>query len=109
MMGYPKMEKIPAKVVASDKTGTKNVSVSKVDKEVYRPGVSGEKMPKGVLASDMSGERRAKIVGGVGMGAKDSPTRHDVGKMDGFAGEFKGGSKEHECYSHERMEHAQDK
>ena len=108
-MGYPKMEKIPAKVVASDKTGTKSVSVSKVDKEVYRPGVSGEKMPKGVLASDMSGERRAKIVGGVGMGAKDSVTRHDVGKMDGFAGEFKGGSKEHECYSHERMEHAQDK
>lgn len=108
-MGYPKMEKIPAKVVASDKTGTKSVSVSKVDKEVYRPGVSGEKMPKGVLASDTSGERRAKIVGGVGMGVKDSPTRHDVGKTDGFAGEFKGGSKEHECYSHERMEHAQDK
>lgn len=108
-MGYPKMEKIPAKVTASDKSGTKSVSASKVDKEVYRPGVSGEKMPKGVLASDMSGERRAKIVGGVGMGAKDSVTRHDVGKMDGFAGEFKGGSKEHECYSHERMEHAQDK
>jgi len=43
------------------------------------------------------------------MGAKDSVTRQDVGKMDGFAGEFKGGSKEHECYSHERMEHAQDK
>ena len=104
-MGYEKAEKMPNGVMASDRTGMKKIGASSVDKEMSRPGASGEKMPKGALASDESGERRAKIVGGVGMGAKDSPTRHDVGKQDGFAGEMKGGSREHNCYTHERNEY----
>jgi len=104
-MGYEKSEKMPKGVMASDMTGMKRVGASSVDKEKFHSGASGEKMPKGVLASDTSGERRAKIVGGVGMGSKDSPTRHDIGKQDGFAGEMKGGSREHMCYEHERKEY----
>ena len=82
------------------------------DKEVFKSGASGEKMPKGVLASDTSGERKMPLKGGVAMGKADSIGCREVshaGKIDGRLGEMKGGSKEHECYSHERMEHAQDK
>ena len=66
--------------------------MGKMDKEVYKSGASGEKMPKGVLASDTSGERRAKIIGGVGMGKEDSHMNK----------ELKGGSKEAVCYVHNR-------
>jgi len=31
-----------------------------------------------------------------------------MGKNDGRTGEFNTGSKEHDCYSHERMPHVQD-
>jgi len=82
------------------------------DKEVFKSGASGEKMPKGVLASDTSGERKMSLKGGVAMGKADGLGLREashVGKIDGRLGEVKGGSKEHECYSHERMEHAQDK
>ena len=34
------------------------------DAEKYTPGVSGEKMPKGVLASDTSGERKKMALKG---------------------------------------------
>ena len=104
-MGYEKSEKMPKGVMASDMTGMKRVGASSVDKEKFHSGASGEKIPKAALASDTTGERRAKIVGGVGMGAKDSPTRHDIDKQDGFAGEMKGGSREHMCYEHERKEY----
>ena len=93
-MGYPKMEKMPKGTTASDMSGQKRVGTPKEDKEVYKSGASGEKMPKGVLASDMSGEKRRPIMGGVGMG-----------KVDGRLGEMKGGSREHEAYSHERSEY----
>ena len=82
------------------------------DKEVFKSGASGEKMPKGVLASDTSGERKMALKGGVAMGKADGLGLREAshaGKIDGRLGEVKGGSKEHECYSHERMEHAQDK
>ena len=104
-MGYEKSEKMPKGVMASDMTGMKRVGASSVDKEKFHSGRTGEKIPKAALASDTTGERRAKIVGGVGMGAKDSPTRHDIGKQDGFAGEMKGGSSEKMCYEHERKEY----
>jgi len=104
-MGYEKSEKMPKGVMASDMTGMKRVGASSVDKEKFHSGASGEKIPKAALASDTTGERRAKIVGGVGMGAKDSPTRHDTGKQDGFCGEMKGGSSEKMCYEHERKEY----
>ena len=107
-MGYPNMEKLPKGASASDKTGTKRVSVPKEDKEVYKSGMSGEKMPKGVLASDESGEKRRPIQGGVAMGMADGIGERDkshMGKVDGRLGEMKGGSKEHECYTHERAEY----
>ena len=66
--------------------------MGKMDKEMYKPGRSGEKMPKSVLASDESGERRGKVVGGVGMGKQDAHMNK----------ELKGGSKEAVCYTHNR-------
>jgi len=75
-------------------------------------GQTGEKLPKGATASDTSGERKQKLVGGVAMGKADAlglrPMSH-AGKFDGKLGELKGGSKEHDCYSHERIAHDQDK
>ena len=83
------------------------------DKEVFKSGASGEKMPKGVLASDTSGEKKKVAVkGGVGMGKADGLGLREAshaGKNDGLLGELKGGAKEHECYSHKRIEHEQDK
>jgi hypothetical protein len=81
------------------------------DAEKFTSGASGEKMPKGVLASDTSGERKMALKGGVGMGKADGLGLREAshaGKYDGRLGELKGGSKEHECYSHKRMEHEQD-
>jgi predicted Ser/Thr protein kinase len=75
-------------------------------------GASGEKMPKGVNASDMSGERKQKLVGGVAMGKMDSmgsrPMSH-AGNFEGKLGELNDGNMgERECYSHKRTPHAQD-
>jgi len=74
-------------------------------------GQTGEKLPKGVNASDMSGERKGKLKGGVAMGKEDGIGGREpshAGMNDGRLGEFKGGAREHECYSHKRTEHAQD-
>ena len=68
--------------------------MGKMDKEVYKMGKSGEKMPKGVLSSDTSGERKGKIVGGVGMGKED--------KTAGMEGEFNTGRTAGVCYTHSR-------
>jgi hypothetical protein len=51
-------------------------------------------MPKGVLSSDTSGERKGKIVGGVGMGKED--------KTAGMEGEFNTGRTAGTCYTHDR-------
>ncbi len=82
------------------------------DKEKFTPGASGEKMPKGVLSSDTSGERRQKLVGGVAMGKMDAmgsrPLSH-AGNFEGKLGELNDGNMgERECYSHKRHPHAQD-
>jgi len=66
--------------------------MGKMDKEAFKSGRTGEKVPKGALASDTTGERRAKIVGGVGMGKEDAHMSKDL----------KGGSKEAVCYTHDR-------
>ena len=82
------------------------------DKEVFKSGASGEKVPKGVLASDTSGERKAPLKGGVAMGKADGLGLREAshaGKNDGLLGELKGGAREHECYDHKRVEHEQDK
>ena len=70
-----------------------------MDAEMYKTGASGEKMPKGVLASDTSGERKESIKGGVGMGKMDAV---GADKM------FKGGSSEKVCYEHKRNSYAKE-
>ena len=101
-------EKAPKGVMASDRTGMSKGSNGGVMSEKMMPGASGEKMPKGVLSSDMSGQEKGKRVGGVAMGKEDGIEGRDkshMGKMDGRLGEFKGGSSEKECYSHDRNEY----
>jgi len=83
-----------------------------MDSEKGSKGVSGEKLPKGVNASDMSGERKMPLKNGVAMGKMDGlglrPMSH-AGKFEGKQGEFNEGSKEHVCYDHKRVAHEQDK
>ena len=110
-MGYPKMEKLPKGAKSSDSTGEKKIGASMVDKEVFRPGASGEKIPKGALSSDTSGERKRPIAGGVGMGKMDGIGSRDgshMGKHDGRMGEMNTGSREHVAYEHKRIDHVQD-
>ena len=105
------MEKEPKKAKSSDQTGEKKGSESGPNSLKGTKGMSGEKMPKGVNSSDMSGELKAKLVGGVGMGKADSIGARDMshmGKVDGKTGEFNTGSRESECYVHERTPHIQD-
>jgi hypothetical protein len=111
-MGYYGKEVEPKGAKSSDRTGEKKVGASMVDKEVMRPGMTGEKIPKGALSSDTSGERKMPIAGGVGMGKMDGIGMRDgshMGKHDGRLGEMKGHMGEKSCYDHERYEHAQDK
>jgi hypothetical protein len=58
------------------------------------PGASGERFPKGVNASDSSGERGAKAIrGGVAMGKEDAI---------GSDKEFNTGRTAGTCYEHKR-------
>ena len=85
--------------------------MGKMDAEKFTSGASGEKMPKGVLASDTSGERKMAIKGGVGMGKADGLGLREAshaGKFDGLLGELKGGAREHVAYDHKRVAHDQD-
>lgn len=110
-MGYYHKEVEPKGVKSSDRTGEKKVGASMVDKEVFRPGVSGEKIPKGALSSDTSGERKAPIAGGVGMGKADGLGLREASHMghhDGRMGEMKGHMGEKVVYEHERVPHIQD-
>ena len=96
----------------ADRTGEKKIGASMVDKEVFRSGASGEKVPKGALSSDTTGERKMPIAGGVGMGKMDGIGARDashMGRVDGMCGELNDGSKEREVYSHVRVGHVQDK
>ena len=57
-------------------------------------GASGEKLPKGATASDMTGERKAKSMrGGVAMGKED---------MIGADKLFNTGRTEGICYEHKK-------
>ena len=57
-------------------------------------GASGEKLPKGATASDMSGERKSKSMrGGVAMGKEDAI---------GSDKEFNTGRTEGICYEHKK-------
>ena len=94
-----------------DRTGQKKVSVPKEDREMFVPGASGEKIPKGALSSDTSGERRRPIEGGVGMGKMDGIGEREASHMghhDGRMGEMNTGTKEANVYEHKRTPHVQD-
>lgn len=77
-----------------------------------KKGETGEKEPKHDTASDSSGERKAHIRNGVGMGQADGlgnrPASH-AGRFEGTTGEFNSGSSEKTCYEHRRIAHEQDK
>jgi len=104
-------EKLPKGAKSSDRTGEKMGSEKGPNSLKGTKGETGEKLPKGANASDETGERHAKLNGGVAMGKMDgigSREMSHMGKNDGRTGEFNTGSKEHDCYSHERMPHVQD-
>jgi len=67
--------------------------MGKMDSSKGIPLTTGGKMPKGADASDTSGERREKLVGGVAMG-----------KMDGYGPDhqFNTGRTSGICYEHNR-------
>lgn len=62
-------------------------------------GETGEKEPSGAKSSDSGGERKGKIVAGVGMGKEDATGRANGGKEKG---EFNTGRKESVVYTHDR-------
>jgi len=110
-------EKLPKGAKSSDSTGEKRMgprssgSMQGPNSLKGTKGETGEKLPKGANASDETGERHAKLNGGVAMGKMDGIGSREIshmGKNDGRTGEFNTGSKEHDCYSHERMPHVQD-
>lgn len=111
-MGYYNKEVEPKGVKSSDSTGTKKVGVSKVDRENGGvPSTTGAKAPKAAMSSDTSGERKAPIAGGVGMGKADGLGSRDgshAGKHDGRLGELKGEVSEKVVYDHKRTPHIQD-
>ena len=66
--------------------------MGKMDTTVMR-SKTGAKLPAGVEASDKSGERSGRKVGGVAMGKMDATGADKL---------FKGGSSEKVCYTHKR-------
>jgi len=67
--------------------------MGKMDSSKGAKGASDEKLPKGATASDMTGERKAKLVGGVALGKEDnigSDKKFDGGRSSGI------------CYTHTR-------
>jgi hypothetical protein len=86
--------------------------MGKMDSMKGVPSTTGAKAPMGAEKADMSGERKVKLNGGVGMGKMDAmgsrPLSH-AGNFEGKLGELNDGNMgERECYSHVRMAHAQD-
>ena len=74
-------------------------------------GQTGEKLPKGVNASDASGERKQTLKGGVAQGKAyclGLRAASEAGKFDGKLGECKGGRSESNVYDHKRLDHDQD-
>ena len=70
--------------------------MGKMDKEAFKSGASGEKVPKGALSSDTSGERMEKIRGGVAMGKEDKTLDNK---------QFNTGRTEGICYTHTRSDY----
>ena len=77
-----------------------------------KKGETGEHEPKGAKASDEGGEKKVRMVNGVGMGSADGlgkrPSSH-MGRPEGVTGEFNDGTVEKVAYEHKRIPHDQDK
>ena len=67
--------------------------MGKMDSMKGVPSTTGATPPKGATSSDMTGEKREKMVGGVAMGKKD-----DTGKDN----QFNQGRTSGICYTHTR-------
>jgi hypothetical protein len=70
--------------------------MGKMDSSKGVKSVAGATPPKGATASDMSGERKGKLVGGVALGKEDnigSDKKFDGGRSSGI------------CYTHTRSEY----
>lgn len=67
--------------------------MGKMDSSKGVKSVTGATSPKGATASDMSGERKGKLVGGVAMGKEDAT---------GADKKFDGGRSSGICYTHTR-------
>jgi len=63
---------------------------------------SGEREPKHDKGSDSSGERKEGLINGIGMGMADKTGRSNGGKEKG---EWNGGRKEGNAYSHGKAEY----
>ena len=86
--------------------------MGKMDSMKGVPSVTGAKAPKGASSSDMSGERKMPLKGGIAMGKMDSlgsrPMSH-AGNFEGKLGEMNDGNMgERTVYDHKRVPHAQD-
>lgn len=75
---------------------------------------TGEREPKGADASDRSGEKSGRTVGGVPFGRADQHGtmeqgvgRQNIGQHEGGVGEFNSGSSASVCYEHKRLPHDQ--
>lgn len=70
--------------------------MGKMDSTKGVKSVTGATAPKGATSSDMSGERRGRMVGGVAMGKEDAigaDKKFDTGRTPGI------------CYTHVRSEY----
>lgn len=67
--------------------------MGKMDSSKGVPSVTGATPPKGATASDRSGEKKERLVGGVAMGKED-----DTGKDN----QFNTGRTSGICYTHTR-------
>ena len=70
--------------------------MGKMDSSKGVKSVTGATPPKGAISSDMSGERKGKMVGGVAMGMEDN-----TGKDN----QFNTGRTSGICYTHTRSEY----
>ena len=70
--------------------------MGKMDSMKGVKSTTGATPPKGATSSDMSGERKGRMVGGVAMGMED-----DTGKDN----QFNQGKTSGVCYTHTRIEY----
>lgn len=100
-------EKIPKTAQSRDTSGEKHDRVPKADRADAPRGETGEREPKST-ASDMTGERKRGLVGGVGMGKADGIKGREsshLGSHDGRTGELNTGKTEAHVYRHSKPDY----